>query len=175
MALIPSQSVNESTKTPISGIKAKARNINRAGTTRMPSRLLAPPAGGAGSCNSVPVPAGTSGARAVMSRLNGGGHRRRELLRRDLQQEQLIDVVQQSLGLLRAECLIPGLLEVGRLTRHVEHGLQERCIGRTGQLRLRRLDYRHLAALDVRVDLGIGEQAVGEIGLGNRLLLIGGL
>src|SRR4029453_10913412 len=135
MAPIPSQSVNESTRTPISGTKANARNINRAGTTKMPSRLLAPPAGGVVSGCSVPVPAGASGARAVMSRLNGGVHRRRELLRRDLQQEQLIDVVQQSLGLLRAECLVPGLLEVGGLTRHFEPKLQERCIGGTAALR----------------------------------------
>src|SRR4029453_2054941 len=155
MAPIPSQSVNESTRPPTSVTKANARNIHRAGTTKMPSRLLAPPAGGVGSGCSVPVPAGASGARAVMSRLNGGVHRSRELLRRDLQQEQLIDVVQQSLGLLRAEGLIPGLLEVGRLTRQVEHELQERCIRRTGQLRLRRLYHRHLAALDIRIDLGM--------------------
>src|SRR5215207_625501 len=99
MALIPSQSVNESTRTPISGMKANARNMSRAGSTRMPSRLFAPPAGGAGSCNSVSVPAGARGATAVMSRPESAVHRVRELLGRDLQQEQLVDVVQQCLGL----------------------------------------------------------------------------
>ena len=114
MAPIPSQSVNESTRTPISGIKAKARNISRLEPPECRADSSRRPLGAAGSCSSVPVPTGARGARAVMSRLDGGVHRRRELLRRDLQQEQLIDIVQQSLGLLRAESLIPGLLEVGR-------------------------------------------------------------
>jgi hypothetical protein len=34
-----------------------------------------------------------------MSRLDGGVHCSRELLGRDLQQEQLVDIVQQSLSL----------------------------------------------------------------------------
>src|SRR5688500_15995428 len=134
MALIPSQSVNESTRTPINGTKANERNMSRAGSTRMPSRLFAPPAGGAGACSSVPVVAGANGATAVMSRLDGGVHCGRELLRRDLQQKELIDVVQQSLGLRGAECLVPGLLEVGCLVDHVEYELQEWGIRGTGQL-----------------------------------------
>src|SRR5512133_598861 len=155
IALIPSQSVNESTRTPISGIKANARNISKAGSTRMPSRLFVPPGGAPGSSTWV-SPGWTRGARAAMSLPDGGVHRGRKLLRRDLQQEQLVDVVEQRLCLCRAERLVPGLLEVGRLGSHVVDELQELCIRRTCQLRLCRLDDRDLAAVDVRVDLGIG-------------------
>src|SRR5512133_417537 len=174
MAPIPSQSVNESTRTPINGMKANARNMSKAGSTRMPSRLFVAPVGALDSSTWV-SPGWTRGASAAMSLLDGGVHGGRELLGRDLQQEQLVDVVHQGLGLRRAERLVPRLLEVGRLSGRVVDELQERGIGRTGQLRLCRLYYRDLAALDVRVELGIGEQPVGEVGLGNRLLRIGGL
>src|SRR5690606_4148455 len=163
----PSHSMKDSTTTPASGIRANAPKNTRAGRTMRkggpPERpaVRVPPFLVPG-CGARPTVVCGSGASVELDMSERGIHVVDELLRGDLAEEQLAEVVQQFLGLPGREGLVPRELEVrGLLGESVGIGEEVRVLA-LAELVLDALHRRDRAGGDHVLDLGVVVELVAD-------------